>query len=691
MSGAATPVGTRLAAAFDPRGIALVGASSRETNLGLRFARALDRHGFGGNLAVVNRTGEEAGGIKGYTACADIDGPVDLGVVMVGFERAERAVEELRAIGAGVALVFTSGFAEVGDEGARRQERLLARARELGITLVGPNCVGIANFNRDMCALATGFAFRPKIEVGGLSIVTQSGGVAGLVAERAQDLGIGLSHMATTGNEAEVTAAEVVEYLVAEGTTEQLALYLEAVRDPIRLAAALEAARARGIPVSVFKAGSGPTTSAAAAAHTGAIVGEDASFDALFARTGATRARELDELLLVPPIRAAIGGPVRTVGVLSTSGGAAVAVADACEDVGLELPPLSEDGAARLGEVIPGFASFENPVDISGMFVVDMDQLRVGLEALVDEPRFDALVMVQTVHPPETAARIAEIVTAAADPGRMAIAWMAGEQTLIARRELRKAGFAVCESAGILARALASAGRGPAPGLELVPLGSSVGSLDGPPSAALARLAELGAPVAPMARAGDAAAAAAAAAELGFPVAIKADSERIAHKTELGGVIAGVADANAAAAAFAALDAQGLAADGVLVQAQVDGSRELLMALRADPIFGLVLAIGIGGVLTEAVEKAAIVLPAFTAEAIAEGVREADLEAFFGPYRGAADVDLEALSRIANALLELGRDLGPDLAHLELNPVIVDQAGAPWLVDALVDMERKDP
>lgn len=691
MSDTAAPVEARLAPAFDPRGIALVGVSARESNLGLRFARALGRHGFEGNLAVVNRKGEEAGGIAGFTSCAEIDGPIDLGIVTVGFERVETAIEELQAIGAGVALIFTSGFAEVGGEGVGRQERLLARARELDITLVGPNCVGIANFNRSMCALATGFAFRPKVELGSLSVVTQSGGVAGLVAERAQDLGIGLSHMATTGNEAEVTVAEMVEYLVAEGSTEQLALYLEAVRDPIRLAAALEAARGHGIPVTVFKAGSGPSTSAAAAAHTGAIVGEDASFDALFARTGAVRAHELDELLLVPPICAAIGGPVRSVGVLSTSGGAAVAVADACEDVGLALPPLSESGAARLGEVIPGFASFENPVDISGMFVVDMDQLRVGLEALVDEEQFDALAMVQTVHPPETAARITEIVTAAADPKRMAIAWMAGEQTLTARRELRKAGFAVCESARILARALASAGRPPAPGLELIAPGSSPGSLAGPPSEALRRLGGLGAPVAPMARTTGADATAAAAAELGFPVVIKADSERIAHKTELSGVIAGVADPDAAAAAFAALDARGIADDGVLVQAQVSGSRELLMALRADPIFGLVLAIGIGGVLTEAVEKATIVLPSFTPEAIEEGVRQADLEAFFGRYRGAAAVDLEALAAIADALLDLGLSLGPDLAHLELNPVIVDQAGSPWLVDALVDIERKDP
>jgi acyl-CoA synthetase (NDP forming) len=273
----------------------------------------------------------------------------------------------------------------------------------------------------------------------------------------------------------------------------------------------------------------------------------------------------------------------------------------------------------------------------------------------------------------------------------MAIAWLAGEQTLAARRELRKSGFAVCESARILARALAAAGRRPAPGLELVAPGSTAGTLGGPPSEALRRLAECGAPVAPMARAGDAAATATAAAELGFPVVIKTDSERIAHKTELSGVIPGVADADAAAAAFAALDANGIAADGVLVQAQVSGSRELLMALRADPIFGLVLAIGIGGVLTEALEKAVIVLPAFTPEAIEEGVRRAGLEALFGPYRGAAAVDLEALGRIAGALLELGKELGPDLAHLELNPVIVDQAGAPWLVDALVDIERKDP
>jgi acyl-CoA synthetase (NDP forming) len=679
-----SPAGLRSLLA--PRGVAVIGASNRETNLGLRFTRGLQRHGYSGDVCVINRRGDDVEGIAGYETLENAPGIYDMAVIAVNADAVPEAVDACGARGIGAAVIFTSGFAEAGGEGLARQAAVLERAGEAGVRVMGPNCVGFANVTAHVCAMASGFAFRPEFLPGDLSIITQSGGVAGLVGERAQDLGIGLSHVISTGNEADVNAAELVEYLVDEGSTRSLAMYLEAVRHPQRLADALAAAHEAGVGVAVFKAGAGKSTAAAAAAHTGSLVGDDASFDAFCRQVGAVRVHELDDLFLVAPILSALKTAGPRVGVLSISGGAAVAVADACERAGLELPPLSEETREQVGEMVPGFASRQNPIDISGTFVVAMEQFQRSLEILTRAPEFDAVVLVQTVHPEPLADRIADVITAGADPSRTVIMWAAGSQTLAARRTLRAAGFAVCESptacaVGVRAATLDAK-------LD-TPVLSWPETLAEPPnrsSAALEWLAGRGVPVAAMEVAATASEAAAAAERLGYPVVMKADGTAIAHKTEHGGVLLGLRDRTAAEQAFETLAARGLADEGVLVQRAAAGSRELLVTVKLDPVFGLVLAVGFGGVLTEAIGRAAILLPPLTRDGLESALRAAGAGAYLGGFRGAEPLDLDAALALARGLLDASAEV-PGIQHLELNPVIVLDDGSPVAVDALVDRQ----
>lgn len=673
---------------FAPRGIAVIGVTERETNLGLRFTRALTRHGFEGALAAVNRDGTEVEGIPGYRSLSEVEDQIDLAIVSVRADLVEPAIEEAADAGVAGVLLFSSGYAEVGGEGVERQRRVVDLAAERGVRLLGPNCVGFVNVRGATAPMASGFAFRPSIEAGSLAIVTQSGGVAGLLGERAQDLGIGLSHVITTGNEGDVTAAEIIEFLASDPETGEIAIYLEAARSPERLAGALRTAVEAGCGVAVFKAGAGESTAAAAAAHTGSLVGDDAGFDALCRQTGACRVHDLDDLFLVPPMVAAIGAAGPRVGVLSISGGAAVSVADACEREGLELPPLAAETADRVAEITPGFASRQNPIDISGTFVVAMDQFQRSLEILVNAPEFDAVALVQTVHPPELSERIADVIIAGADPSRAVVVWIAGSQSAPARAKLRRAGFAVTERAGAAAVALRAARRNaerrPA-GLQLaLPEPGAPQPPRERPSAAMAQLAERGAPVAPMAVAADLEQTLAAAVEVGYPIVLKADAADVSHKTERGGVIVGIADESELRAAYERLRAAGLIEPGVLVQGAVEGNRELLLTVRRDPVFGYVLVLGFGGVLTEAIGRAAVALPPLTREAVEEAIAEAGLEALCGPFRGSAPLDVAALTALAEAALGLAVELG-SIDHLELNPVIVDSDGAPHVVDVLVD------
>lgn len=685
-----------LSGLFAPRGIAVLGVTERETNLGLRFTRALTRHGYAGNLSVVNRGGSEVEGIPAFTSIEQAPGPIDLAIVSLRSELVESAIEQCGRAGVGAVLLFTSGYAELGGDGVQRQRRLVELAGRHGIRLLGPNCVGFINVRGGVAPMASGFAYRPSIESGELAIVTQSGGVAGLLGERAQDLGIGLSHVITTGNEGDVTAAEIVEFLTAEEGTRQIALYLEAVRSPERLLAALAAATAAGRAVAIFKAGAGERTAAAAAAHTGSLVGDDAAFDALCRQTGACRVHDLDDLFLVPPIISAVGKAGPRVGVLSISGGAAVSVADACEREGLQLPPLAPETAELVGEVVPGFASCQNPVDISGTFVVAMEQFKRSLEILTSAEEFDAVALVQTVHPPDLAERIAEVIIEGADPRRAIVVWIAGSQSASARAKLRRAGFAVTERASACAMALRAARAlaersGDLPQLCLPHDGPATS--DGPaapaatwrrPSEAMAHLAERGAQIAPMRLVADGRAAAAAAAELGFPVVLKADSAEISHKTERGGVLVGLRDESEVRAGFQALREAGLAREGALVQASVSGKRELLLSVRRDPIFGFVLVVGFGGVLTEAIGRAAIALPQPTQDTLREAMHAAGMQALIGAFRGGRPLQMPAFVRIARAALAMAVALG-SIEHLEINPVIVDDDGWPHVVDVLID------
>jgi acyl-CoA synthetase (NDP forming) len=684
---------TDLRQLFAPRGIVVVGVTERETNLALRFTRALQRHGYPGDLAVVNRHGDDVEGIPGYGAIADVTGQIDLAIVSVRADLVEDAIHASADAGAAGVLLYSSGYAEVGGDGIQRQRRLIEIARERGVRLLGPNCVGFVNVRANTAPMASGFAYRPSIEPGRLAIVTQSGGVAGLLAERSQDVGIGLSHVITTGNEGDVTAAEIVEFLALDEATEQIALYLEAVRSPERLTRALAIAVERGCGVAVFKAGAGTRTAAAAAAHTGSLVGDDASFDALCRQTGACRVHDLDDLFLVPPIISAVSGAGPRVGVLSISGGAAVSVADACEREGLGLPPLSAETAAKVAEITPGFASLQNPVDISGTFVVAMEQFQRSLEVLSNAPEFDAVALVQTVHPPALADTIADVIIAGADPRRAVVVWIAGTQSAPARAKLRRAGFAVTERAGPCALALRAVReiaerRGGRPVLALPEAG-----VPSPPpmrpSEIMDALAARGASVAPMRVVTDAENAVAVARQLGYPVVLKADAADVSHKTERGGVIVGIADEAELRASFARLEAAGLTSGGALLQAAVAGNRELLVTVRRDPVFGLVLVLGAGGVLTEAFGRAAVALPPFDPPSIQGAVVAAGIERLVGEFRGAAALDLRLLAELAEACLGLARELG-SIEYLELNPVIVSADGRPYVVDALIDPSQQE-
>jgi acetyltransferase len=675
----------RLARALSPRSVAVVGASPRPGSLSLRFLTGLERHGFDGRIVAVNPGYEEVGGFPCVPSVAEA-GEIDLAVVAVSKARVLEALEDCARSAVGGAVVFASGYSETGPEGRIEEERVAELARRTGLRVIGPNSPGLVNVTRRCCAIASGVSFREYLLPGGVAIVAQSGGVAGLLTERAQDAGIGLSAVVCTGNEADVGIGEVLAALAHDDATRVVALFVEGVRDGDGFVRGLDAIRQAGRHAVVLKTGATEGAARASAAHTGALVTDADVFRAVLERTGAHEAPSLDDLLTSASLLERLGqAPSRRIGIITTSGGAGVVATEAAERAGLELPPLSEETRAALVAATPDFASPANPTDTSGMFVERAEIFRDALGAFLAADEFDAVALVLTVQPPELAAELADRMLELGSAGAPLVClWVAGEMSAPARARLRAGGVPVVEDPDRCMRALAiraAAGTAPpaarSPDLPAVPR-----VLDGARRIGAALEHEvleavglLGAAVAPTRACATAEEAGAAARELGVPVVVKAAARDLPHKAAAGAVRLDVGTPDDCAVAFgevvAAARAAGANVEGAVVQARVSAGREVIVGARRDPVFGPVLVVGAGGTgveeLGDAAARRLLPLPEGEADDLAAGLGGGKALA-----KGIESVELLALA------------LGEELEALELNPVILADDGTATAVDGLL-------
>lgn len=680
-----------------PRAVAVLGASGRPGALSGRFISGLQRHGFGGRIVPVNPRYEEIGDLRCYptVAAGAADGEIDLAIMSLPQRMTYDALGECAEAGVGGVSIFASGFAEVGEEGAAEERRIAALARETGVRVIGPNSPGFINFVDSTCVIASGVGFRPSFRSGGIGIVAQSGGVAGLLVERAQDAGAGLSVAVCTGNEADLTVGEMLWWLVDHEPTKVVAIFLEGIRSPELLAGGLDALRRAGKPVVVLKGGATGAAARASAAHTGALASADDVVDAFLRRHGAIRVHGFDDLIDHAVALERLGPTAtRSVGILSTSGGAGVVATEAAERAGLDLPAPSAETESRLAAVMPDFAATGNPADMSGMFSEDPEIFRASLRTFTEAPEFGTAVLVLTVHPPEPSEKLADLIlsTEASD---LAVLWTAGRMAAPARERLMAAGLAVFEDAERGMRALAA--RSLVRGEEGEPV-AEVPAPELKPGATpteaetLALLAEVGVPVAATVECADAAAARAATASLGR-VVIKASAPDLPHKSDAGAVVVGIEDPDEGARAHeqvvAAAERAGAHPQGSIVQAMAAEGIELIVGARRDAVLGPVLVVGAGGIEAElSPQVARRMLPLRRGEAAAM-LRELPIAPLLDGYRGRPALDVDAAAAAIERLAALAVAIGDRLDALEVNPLLMHPRGeGATAVDALLLLER---
>ncbi|MDO9706896.1 acetate--CoA ligase family protein [Paracraurococcus lichenis] len=696
-----------LASLFRARSVALVGATDRSIWSTAAFAN-FERLGFTGRVHPVSRKGGLVHGLPAAASCAAIGEPVDAALLMVPEGAIAEAFADLNAAGIRNAVVLTSGFAEIGEAGARKQEALLAAARAEGVTLLGPNCLGFINY-ADRVPIWTTQPPLPVIPGGAIGIVSQSGATAGFLAAFAQRQGIGLSYQVSTGNEADVNVARVVDFLVDDPATKVIGLFLETVHDAPLLAEAARRALAADKPIVAIKIGASETAARAAEAHTGSLVGDDRVFEAVCRQLGILRVSCIEDLVFTAGLLAKVGHlRDRRLGLVSISGGICEMAADHAEANGIAVPRLAEGTKTALKDILPAFGTANNPLDVTGGAMLDPALFARSLPAFAADPAVGLVACFMDVPdtPEEIAGyrgtivrQIGEGFRAAGKPAVM-LSVMARPVTEAGRALLEETGIAylgsgVLHGLGALGRAVAWAERQerglPARAAPPAP------ATERPRSehATLDYLESRGVPVVPMRLARSAEEAVTAARELRGPAVLKIASPDIAHKSDIGGVLLNLSGEEAVAAGFERImSAVRLAKpqatiDGVLVAPmRAQEGVELFVGVLRDPLWGPAIAVGLGGIWVEALRDTAIrLLPVAPAEVL-EMFSELRGAKLLDGYRGMPGIDrqaaAEAVARIGDAALALG----PALASLEVNPLRATAEGAEAL-DALALFEEE--
>jgi acetate---CoA ligase (ADP-forming) len=656
---------------FEPESLAVLGASPRPGSIGGELFRNVVHGDYRGRAYPVNRSGAAVAGVAGYAAIEEVPERVDLAVVCLPADLVLQAAERALELGVRALCVISAGFAEVGSEGAERQERLLALVRAHGARLIGPNCLGLSSSRASLNATFAPYAFPP----GNIGFSSQSGALGLAFLEHAKARHLGFSGFVSVGNKADVSSNDLLEWWEDDVSTSVILLYLESFGNPRRFGRiARRVAQVK--PILAMKSGVTRAGARAASSHTAALAGSEGAVAALFRQAGVIRCETFEELVDVAALLSNTTLPRGPgVAVLTNAGGLGILCADACDAAGLELPRLSPETVSGLADVLPPEASTANPVDMLGSASAELYER--ALPVLLADPAVDSVIVIFVPAARVLPEDVAAAISLGAEGGDKPVL------PVLMAAEPQPGSFAYPESAArALGRLVERAAwlRRPA-GTELVPAGSDRRRAAGVVAAALQRsddvwltpeeardvLEAYGVHLVGERSVPDHVEAVVAAEELGFPVVVKTAAPG-AHKTEQGGVALDLATPGEVREAAERIGGP------VIVQKMIIGGVELLAGLVQDPVFGPLVAFGPGGVLTELIGEARFCPVPLTDVDARELVSTGKTGRLVGGFRGRVAADTESLVDLLGRLSRLGEDL-PEVAELDLNPVLGLESG----------------
>ena len=674
---------------FGAESVAIIGASNDPNKLAGRPLAYMLRSGFDGAIYPINPSRSEVQGQRCYPDLASLGAIPEIAVIAVPAAHVERAVEDCAEAGVNVAIIMSAGFAETGSDGAAVQNRLRRIARARGMRLLGPNCLGTLNAETGLCTSFSAVLSRGFPSPGPVGIVSQSGAYGAHVLHLTSQRGIGIRYWITTGNEADIDVADAIDWMAHRPEVKVILAYVEGVRDGAKFLRALQAAHESKTPVVLLKTGSSVDGARAAGSHTGALAGSDAVFDQVLRQHGVYRAHSIDEQLDVvyacvrtAPIRG------RDLGIVTMSGGVGAYLCDAAERHGLLVPQLPVEAQSRMKKLLP-YASVANPVDCTAQVLQQMDLLTASFETLISGGQFDAIVAFFSTVPLDP--QVADAVRHSVEEGTahrgacpVVICMVASTETI---RSFEESGFLVFEDPYRAVRAIgalswfgASFDR---PVHRQSLSGESETQLTGRFSeqAVKAILQNHGIPVIASQVVTSADEAWVAASAMGLPVALKVESEDIAHKSAVGGVALHLDSESAVRAAYRSITTSvrealpGASVSGVSVSSMAPEGIETIIGMSRDQIFGPIVMLGLGGIHVELLGDVSLRLPPVDLAEAHSMIDDLRGSAILTGTRGAEPADCDAL---ASALVALSQfvDVHHEVETVEVNPFVVWPSGA---------------
>jgi acetyl coenzyme A synthetase (ADP forming)-like protein len=701
---------------FHPKSVAVVGASRDPSGIGYRILEALVLNRFQGPVYPVNPKATVVGCMRACASVRELPEPVDLAVIVVPRDAVMGVVDDCAARGVRALVVITAGFAEVDAEGGALQRGLVDRVRSHGMRLVGPNCMGLLNTD---AAVRLNASFSPVFPPPGrVAMSSQSGALGLAILAAARRFGLGLSTFVSVGNKADVSGNDLLQYWEEDAGTDVILLYLESFGNPRRFARIARRVSRRK-PIVAIKSGRTKAGGRAAGSHTAALAASEVAVDSLFHLTGVIRADTLEEMF---DLAAALGSqPLprgRRVAIVTNAGGPAILCADVCEAGGLIIPEFSSTTRSGLAALLPAAASVANPVDMIASATAQ--QYSRVIETVLTSGEIDALIAIYIpVGLSETEAIVAAVRTgvAAARAGgandKPVLACLMTEQGARTHLDLgteKIPSYTFPEAAArVLSRITAHAEwriqpEGLIPDFDDLDLRSAgeicqqalaqhgAGWLSAQETRQV--LAAIRLPLPPGGVATTADEAVELARRLGFPVAVKLASRQVIHKTEAGGVCLHLEDAGAVHKAFEDIRDrltrrnQLAAMDGVVVQPMITGDVEVMAGVTQDPLFGPLIAFGLGGIYVEVLADVCFRVTPLTDRDAAEMIQAIRGYRLLQGYRGHPPADTEAIQEILLRLSRLVEEI-PEITEVDLNPIFALPPGQGCrIADARIQVRR---
>ncbi|NLN39851.1 MAG: CoA-binding protein [Smithella sp.] len=695
---------------FNPRTIAIIGASSDFRKPGGRSLNALQKRGYTGKIYPINPNSRELLGIPCYPKLADVPDEIDMAIISTPAHTVLEKLEQCVDKKVKATVVFTSGFAEAGPEGAALQQRMTELAQKNDLRILGPNCVGIVNLSKSVMACFANIVDLQPVYPMTFGFVTQSGAFGTMIFSQAVESGVGFNAFVSVGNEADTEFADYLAYMLTNPETKLVGGYLEGAKDGTKLRRAAQTALELKKPVMIMKVGRTGAGARAASSHTGSLAGNDQVYDAFFRQMGIIRLEALSELTSFVIVHRSGRIPKgNNIGILSISGGAGVLMADRSESLGLGVPEFKGETRRRLESYLPPYGSAKNPVDLTATAVSEPQMLGKCLKALVADENIHMIALAMGFMPhmaPVLAKDIIEVYNSTDKPIVLATyVFNPSEAVLHAIETIKSAGVPVLtdhlHAVGALKNLSWYAGKlrdfekasAKTKTLKISPSATTIERLAS--SAPLAEyeakeiLKDCGIAITRESLATSAAMAVRMARAVGYPVALKIQSPQIPHKTEADGIRLNVRSDAQVRAAFKEIIGNARKfnpeADihGVLVQEMAGDGLEIIVGTTRDPVFGHVVMFGLGGIFVEALKDISLRVAPVSRGDAKEMIREIRGYSMLQGMRGRPPVDFQALTDVILRVSKLVSDYGDAIEELDINPLLVFEKGVKAL-DALI-------